>query len=104
MARAGIAAVNWHIRDAKANAPVVFGARGVQARPELYGLALYARMIGPGAVLLPVRTDATNDRLLKASAVGSGPFLRLLLINHGGVRHGRLTFPSRQAFTGRRER
>ena len=83
MARAGIAAVNWHIRAAKVNAPVVFEAHGMQARPELYGLALYARMIGLGAALLPVRTNATNDRSLKVWAVGSRRFLRLLLINRG---------------------
>ena len=81
MARSGIGSVNWHIRAAMTNSPVVFGAGGMSPRPELYGLAIYARMIGAGAELLTVRLDPPQDPTLKAWAVRSGGHVRLLLIN-----------------------
>ena len=63
------------------NSPVVFGPGGMSPRPELYGLAIYARMIGAGAELLSVRLDPPQDPTLKAWAVRSGRHVRLLLIN-----------------------
>jgi hypothetical protein len=84
MARAGIVSVNWHIRAATTNAPAVFGAHGISARPELYGLALFARMIGPGAELLSVRLDPSSGPSLKAWAVRSRGHVRILVINRSG--------------------
>ena len=82
MARVGIAGVNWHIRAVRTNAPVVFDAHGLQARPELYGLALYAEMIDPGAMLLRVGTYPPLASV-KVWAVRSSRHVRLLIINRG---------------------
>jgi hypothetical protein len=82
MARAGIVGVNWHIRSVSTNAPVEFDAHGIQARPELYGLALYAGMIDPGAILTRVRTHPSLASV-KVWAFRSRRHVRLLIINRG---------------------
>jgi hypothetical protein len=81
MAKAGVASVNWHIRAAMTNAPVAFGTNGMSARPELFGLALYSRMIGPAADLLNVAFDSPQKGIVKAWAIRSRGHVRILLID-----------------------
>ena len=81
MAKSGVASVNWHIRAAMANAPVALGTSGMRARPELYGLAMYARTIGPGGDLLDVRYDSPQNGSVKAWAIRSRGQLRILIID-----------------------
>ncbi len=88
MARSDVASVNWHIRAGLTNAPVVFGGHGLNARPELYGLALFARTIGPGGQLLGARLDPSAAVPLKTWAVRSGRRVRILIINESAQRLG----------------
>ena len=61
MANVGVTGVNWHIRPELPNAPFALGATpGVTVRPEAYGLAAFARMLGPKAELLHVKNDAPD--------------------------------------------
>ncbi len=83
MAKNDVASVNWHIRASTTNAPVIFSAHRMIARPELYGLALYARAVGDGGELPDVRLDPPHDPSLKAWAVRSRRHVRLLIINKG---------------------
>ncbi len=46
--RAGVDGVNLHVRAAAINAPFALGPGGLQARPLLYGLILFAHTLGPG--------------------------------------------------------
>jgi hypothetical protein len=86
MVRSDVASVNWHIRAGTTNAPVVFGGHGMNARPELYGLALFARMMGPGAQLLGAQLDPSSARGVKTWAVRSGGRVRILVINESTQR------------------
>jgi hypothetical protein len=72
LARAGVAGVDWHIRPGFANAPFSLGAHHVVIRPELYSMAIFARIDSAGARILRstytrgrnagVRVWATTDR------------------------------------------
>jgi hypothetical protein len=84
LVRAGVPAVNLHAREFTVNDPFTFDARGLQARPLLYGLILFVRTLGPGAHLVPAHLIATAAPRLKAWVVrtASGE-LHVLLINKG---------------------
>jgi hypothetical protein len=95
--RAGVVGANFHIRPRLPNAPFHIVAGQVQAEPEVYGLALFARMIGPGASLLALRLPHLPGYPLKAWGVSSRDGVRLLLINKSS--HGmtvRFTLPGRR--------
>ena len=79
----GVDRVSLHLRTKMANAPFQITAQGVQARPELYGLALFAQMIGPHAQLERTRLVCSPRLHLKAWAVRSQARLSVLLINKG---------------------
>ena len=79
----GVAGVNWHIRPQLLNAPFHLTSSGFKAEPELYGLALFARMIGPQSDLLAVNAPAFDRDQLKVWAVRSKKYLNVLLINKG---------------------
>ncbi len=83
--RAGTPGINLHVRPARANSLFLFAGDGVAPRPELYGVAAFAAMFGPGAKLVAVRTTAARADRLKAWAVRSADGLKVLLINKGGT-------------------
>ncbi len=84
--RAGVIGANFHIRPRLPNAPFHLDSSGVQAEPEVYGLALFARMLGPSPVLEGVSLPHLRGHPLKAWAVSSADGLRLLLINKSARR------------------
>jgi hypothetical protein len=81
---AGIDGVNLHVREYAINAPFTLGARGLYARPLLYGMIAFARMLGPGARLLPLRVTERPAVHMKAWAVRlRDRALHVLLIDKG---------------------
>jgi hypothetical protein len=82
--RAGVDAVNVHVRPGTINAAFSLSSRGLSANPLLYGLILFARTVGPESKLVPVRVAASRPLRLKAWAVRvrSGAW-HVLLINKG---------------------
>jgi hypothetical protein len=81
MISAGVEGINLHLRPSYINAPFHLGSGTLTPRPELYGLALFARIVGPHAMLLGVRLRGAGHLNAKAWAVDSGAGLRLLLID-----------------------
>src|SRR5207248_3262145 len=82
--RAGVDGVNVHLRANTINAPFALTRAGLVARPLMYGLLLFTRMLGQDARLVDVRTRAAPSLRLKAWAVRIKPrVLRLLLIDKG---------------------
>jgi Glycosyl hydrolase family 79 C-terminal beta domain len=82
MVQAGVDSVSWHIRPGQLNAPFLFTNNGIQAMPELYGLAVFAQMITPGAELL--NSTVSSALHVKGWAVRTAKGTRVLLINKGG--------------------
>jgi hypothetical protein len=83
LVRAGVNGVNWHIRPQKINAPFeVLGTR-IHALPELYGLALFARMVRPGARLVRAAIASRHGLHLKVWAVRAPGHEAVLMINKG---------------------
>ena len=86
MLRAHVDGVNLHLRIDSPNAPFVLGPDGFDARPAFYGLAAFARTLGPGARLTPL---AVRGAALSAWGVLVGHRqLRVLVIDKSarGVR------------------
>ena len=84
LARAGVAGVELHVRLYSINAPFRFYGDGVLARPLLYGLILFRRMLGPDSRLVPVAVSSRTSLHLKAWAVRvSRDTLNVLLIDKG---------------------
>ena len=82
--RAGVDGVNLHVRAAAVNAPFALGPAGLQARPLLYGLILFARTLGPDAQLVTLRSHLSRPANLAAWAVRVGrDTLHVLLIDKG---------------------
>jgi hypothetical protein len=81
MISAGVQGINLHLRSSYINAPFHLGGKGLIPRSELYGLALFARMLGPEAQLVGVRLDRAGHLNVKAWAVRSSDALRVLLID-----------------------
>jgi hypothetical protein len=81
MIAAGIDGINLHLRSTYINAPFHLGSAGLTPHPELYGLALFARMLGPQAQLSGVRLLGADRLNVKAWAVKSQGGLRVLLID-----------------------
>jgi hypothetical protein len=82
--RAGFSGANLHVRARTINGPFTFDARGLLARPLLYGLILFTRTLGPGAKLLPVQQHSPQSPHLKAWTVEiARHHLHVLLINKG---------------------
>ena len=82
--KAGIDGVNLHVREYAINAPFTLTARGLYARPLLYGMIAFARMLGPGAHLLRVRLAERPAVHMKAWAVElRSRTLHVLLIDKG---------------------
>jgi hypothetical protein len=82
--QAGVNGVNVHVRDYAVNGAWGVGRDGLIARPLLYGLILFTRMLGPDARLVSSRLTAPRTLHLKAWAVRVGARdLRVLVINKG---------------------
>ena len=84
LAGAGVTAADLHVRGFSINAPFHFTARAIRARPLLYGLILFTRMLGPDSRLVPLRTQGALSTDLTAWAVRhAGGALNVLLIDRG---------------------
>jgi hypothetical protein len=81
MLAAGVDGVNVHSRWRTPNTPLS-GAPSLQARPMFYGLATFARMLGPGAQLLRTSLRSTKPFALSTWAVAlRDGSVHVLLIN-----------------------
>ncbi|MGH2858738.1 MAG: glycosyl hydrolase family 79 C-terminal domain-containing protein [Solirubrobacteraceae bacterium] len=82
--RAGVAGVNIHVRASAINAPFAITARGLTARPLLYGLILFARALGPEARLVRVQSRHPRAANVGAWAVRVGAdTLHVVVIDRG---------------------
>jgi hypothetical protein len=82
--RAGVDGVNLHVRADAINAPFAIGAGGLDARPLLYGLIMFARALGPRAQLLHLSDSHPKSLNLAAWAVRVGSdTLHVMLIDKG---------------------
>jgi hypothetical protein len=82
--RAHVDGVNVHIRATSVNAPFTLGPNGLDVRPLLYGLILFARTLGPDPALVPLQLNAPSAEHLKVWAVAvRGGLLHVLLIDKG---------------------
>ena len=73
--RAGVDGVNLHVRAAAINSPFALGPGGLQARPLLYGLILFARTLGPDAQLVTLRSHLSRPRTSRRGRSGWGATL-----------------------------
>jgi hypothetical protein len=83
LVRAGVDGVNWHVRPLTFNAPFQLRPKAIEPMPELYGLAVFAQMLGPDARLAAVHVSSPSVVHLKAWAVISRRTTSVLLINKG---------------------
>jgi hypothetical protein len=67
--KVGVDGVNVHVRGDAINAPFLLTHAGITARPLLYGLVLFARMLGPRAELMNVPVSSTGGPPLEVWAV-----------------------------------
>jgi hypothetical protein len=82
--RAGVTAVNIHVRARAVNAAFEINRYGLDARPLLYGMTAFARTLGPDAQLVPLHLAARASLQLKAWGVRvRGGGLHVLLIDKG---------------------
>ena len=81
--RAGVDAVNLHIRAYSINAPFsLTRRRGLEARPLLYGLIMFARTLGADARLVRLQMSHVRSVNLSAWAVRvRGDMLHVLVID-----------------------
>jgi hypothetical protein len=79
MVRAGVDSVSWHIRPQQLNAPWETSRNGIKPLPELYGLAVFAQMIRPGAEVLNATLSSSAN--VKGWAVATHSGTSVLLIN-----------------------
>jgi Glycosyl hydrolase family 79 C-terminal beta domain len=82
LVRAGVESASVHVRAAAINMAFSLTAGGLVAHPLLYGMALFARTLGPGARLVPVRVSAPRSLNLKAwTVLVRGRVFHVLLID-----------------------
>ena len=81
LARAGTAGVDWHIRPGFANAPFSLGAHDVVIRPELYSIAIFARIDSPGARVLRTAGTSGSNPGIRVWAIADRDRLTVVLIN-----------------------
>jgi hypothetical protein len=82
---AGASGINVHLRDTGSpNTAINYTDSGLEAEPFFYGLAVFARTLGPGAKLVST-THSGGPKELKVWAVRvSGGRLHVLYINKSG--------------------
>jgi hypothetical protein len=86
MLRAGVDGVSWHIHPSLPNAPFHVTSEGIVPLPELYGVAVFAQMIGPQPQLDLVHVTgsaAGPDPSPKVWVVDSANGLKLLALDKG---------------------
>jgi hypothetical protein len=82
--KAGASSAAVHVRANAINMAFSLTRHGLVANPLLYGLALFARTLGPNPQLLPLALQTRPAQRLKAWAVRVGTnTLHVLLINKG---------------------
>jgi hypothetical protein len=82
LVRAGVESASVHVRADAINMAFSLTRSGLVAHPLLYGMVLFARTLGPGARLIPLRVHDPGSPGLKAWAVQlPGGVLHVLLIN-----------------------
>jgi hypothetical protein len=93
--RAGVESASVHVRADAINTAFSLTRHGLVAHPLFYGLLVFARMLGPGAQLIPLHLAAPAALHLKAWAVRlSSGAIHVLLLNKGGRSvHVRLELP-----------
>ncbi len=97
--RAGVDAVNVHVRPRTINAAFSLTGKGLTAHPLLYGLILFSRTLGADPQLVQLRLHAKRSLHLTAWAVRvRGDALHILLIDKGSRS---VTVELRLAATGR---
>jgi hypothetical protein len=79
MLRGHVDGVNLHLRIDSPNAPFILGPDGFDPRPAFYGLAAFARTLGPGARL--TRLNVRGARLSAWGVLLRGHRLHVLLID-----------------------
>ncbi|MGP0050754.1 MAG: glycosyl hydrolase family 79 C-terminal domain-containing protein [Solirubrobacteraceae bacterium] len=80
---AGVDGVNVHLRPASVNAPFQLTRHGIRVLPELYGLTLFAQLVGSHARLLATTVRGPHGLHLNAWATRRGSVTSVLLINDG---------------------
>jgi hypothetical protein len=86
LARAGVSAVNIHVRPRTINLAFAMTRHGLVAHPLLYGMLMFVRMLGPGARLVPLHVAAPRSDPLEAWAVRVDPdTLHVLLIDRSAA-------------------
>jgi hypothetical protein len=84
LARTGVNGVNLHVRADAINAPFLINRTGLYARPLLYGMLMFTRMLGADTQLVNVQLQARSSLHLKAWATRvSGGILHVLVIDKG---------------------
>jgi hypothetical protein len=84
LVRAGVDAVNVHVRPFTVNAAFVPTATGIVPRPLLYGLILFTRALGPSPQLIDARVRVGPAAHLKVWVIRvGGDALHVLLDNKG---------------------
>jgi hypothetical protein len=82
--RAGVDGVDPHLRVGNLNAPFALSGDGLDPRPVLYGLILFARALAHGAQLFSLHARSTSSPHLKAWGVRTrSGALHVLLIDKG---------------------
>jgi glycosyl hydrolase family 79 len=82
--RAGVDAVNLHVRPRTVNAAFSLTGKRLTVHPLLYGLLLFARTLGSDSHLVQLRLQAKRSLHLKAWGVrGRGDAMHVLVINKG---------------------
>src|ERR1019366_3632114 len=97
----GVDGINVHIRDDAINATFWLPRGGLDARPLIYGLALFARALGPDARLVALHVHAARRLHVKLWAVRVGAhLLKVVAINKGALTAGvRLALAARGTAT-----
>ncbi len=81
----GVAGVNLHLVPTAYNTAFSVSHSGVTVHPLLYGMILFARAMGAGARLDPVRNGSSRSENVKVWAVRSKPNeLKVLVLDKGG--------------------
>jgi hypothetical protein len=82
LVRTGVESASVHMRADARNMAFSLTTAGLVAHPLLYGMVPFARTLGPGARLIPLRVRAPGSLRLTAWAVEvNGPILHVLLID-----------------------
>ena len=84
LVRAGVESASVHVRADSVNKAFSLTAKGLVAYPLFYGMVVFARMLGAGAELIPLRLAAPAALHLKAWGVRlSSSKMHVLLLDKG---------------------